>query len=584
MSLNSHAANSFDPTIKSKRVLIVTINRNYPLVSSISNGMTIVADLTGAGYPFDVVNFEWFITMNFDDSNDHDVIFLNGHTSPVGVEKVASKCKEAIRSGRKIFINGQLPYSQYDENGKQINKISFSEELFDLKFCTSLGYGRATVPKPYEKDSHITRKGIIFKRINTFLFQNPPQIKIMLGRYIIGFLTPNGGAIDGSSDYFLNLLDYGKVTSYLRHGHPAIIGFANDRINAQPIVSIEVHCDTTHNINSINRLEEMANQFQIPLTNLLVWSRSTDESNRRWNEAGNNQLMLIGSHSRTHPKFWSKVENIYDETIGALNDQRKSIPKTGNYFNFSGQMNPSMTQINELFDSGTIFGAKGSEPRMLGLPFNTPLKQFKGRPVWYFFWKILNRIFPAKEIQLLPTCEQWFSALSKTGTTPFCLSQTLWMDLKAIRGNKNYCELIKKSFFDNIKYGLYSYGGIHDYAMDRQSKQYRSQGTLLKDQIVAAISFFASQNAIFIPTETLIKRLWDFINGWIDYKILPDNSLKVTVNRKSSLANQVKIQSRNQYKPIAKGDSIVGQTLVDQMLYVDLKPEIQSTFIVKFET
>ena len=580
--MNSHNTNPFDSTTKSKRVLIVTINRNFPPVSSIANGMTIVSDLTGAGYPFDIVNFERFITMNFDDSNDHDVIFLNGHTSPVEVEKVALKCKAAIHSGRKIFINGQLPYTQYDENGRQIRKVFFSKELFDLKLCTSWGYGKATVPKLYEKDSYITCKGIILKRINTFLFQNPPQIKITLGQYIIGFLTPNGGAIDGSSDYFLNLLDYGKVTGYLRYGHPGIVGFANDRINAKPIVSIEVHCDTTHNINSINRLEEMANQFQIPLSNLLVWSRSTDESNKRWNEASNNPLMLVGSHSRTHPKFWQKVENFYDETIGALNDQRKSIPKTGNYFNFSGRMNPSMTQINELFDSGTIFGAQGSEPRMLGLPFNAPLKQFKDRPVWYFFWRVLNRIFPAKEIQLFPTSEIWFYALSQSSTTPFCLSQTLCMDLKAIRGNKNYCELIKKSFFKNIKYGLYSYGGIHDYAMDRKP-QCQSQGTLLKNQIVEAISFLASQNAIFIPTETLIKRLWDFISGWIDYKTLPDNSLQITINRKSSLANQVKIQSRNQHRPVAKGDCIIGQTLIDNILYVDLKPEIQSTFMVKFE-
>jgi hypothetical protein len=156
------------------------------------------------------------------------------------------------------------------------------------------------------------------------------------------------------------------------------------------------------------------------------------------------------------------------------------------------------------------------------------------------------------------------------------------MDLKAIRRNLNYCELIKKSFFNNIKYGLYSYGGIHDYAMDK-IPQCRSQGTLLKDQIVEAVSFLASQNAVFIPTETLIKRLRDFIDGWIDYKTLPDDSLKVTINRKSALANQVKVQSQNHHKPVAEGDSIIGQTLIDRTLYVDLKPEIQSTFMVKFK-
>ena len=581
--MNTPIANSSDSTAKSKRVLIVTINRNFPLVSPLANGMTIVADLTGAGYPFDVVSYDRFMAMHLDDSDDHDIIFLNGHASPLKVEEVALKCKTAIQSGRKIFINGHLPYYQYDQNGKQICKRIFSQELFKLESSMSWAHGKATIPESYQKDSKITCKGLLLKRINTFLSQNPPEIKLTLGPHIIGFLTSNGGAIDGSSDYFLNLLDYGKVTGYLRYGHPGIVGFANDRITGRPIVSIEVHCDITHNLLAITKLDGMANQFNIPLSNLLVWSRSTDDSNKRWNEVSRNPLMLIGSHSKTHPKFWPEVANFYDETTGALNEQRKSIPMTGHYFNFSGKMNPTVAQINQLFDSGTIFGAAGGEPRMLGLPFGKKQKHLKHKPIGNFIWRVTNRLFPAKKIQFFPTTERWFLALSQSSTTPFCLSYTIPMDFGAIRGNLNYCDLIKKSFYENIKFGLYTYGGIHDYAVNRQSKQHQSQGILLRDQIAEAFSFLASQRAIFIPTETLIKRLWDFVSGWIDYETKPDNSLQITVHRKSALANQIKIQSRNQQTPVAKGGCIVQQTLINNMLYVDLKPETKSTFMVKFE-
>lgn len=582
--MNTPITNSFDFTAKSKHALIVTINRNLPKVSPLANGMTIVADLAGAGYPFDVVSFDRFIAMNLDDSDDHDVIFLNGHASPLKIEEVVLKCKTVIQSGRKIFINGHLPYYQYDRNGKQIGKLIFSQELFNLKSSMSWGHGKAMIPESYQKDPKITCKGLLLKRINTFSFQNSPEIKIKLGPHIIGFLTPNGGAIDGSSDYFLNLLDYGKVTGYLRYGHPGIVGFANDRIIGRPIVSIEVHCDTTHNVHAITKLNDMANQFKIPLSNLLVWSKSTDDSNKKWNEVSRNPLMLIGSHSKTHPKFWPKVDNFYDETTGALNDQRKSIPKTGHYFNFSGKMNPTVTQIDELFDSGTIFGAAGGVARMVGLPFGIPHRHLKQRPIRHLTWRVFNHFFPAKKIQYFPTTEWWFLALSQSSTTPFCLSYTTQMDFGVIRGNLNYCDLIKKSFFENIKYGLYTYGGIHDYAVDRQSRQHQSQGILLRDQIADAFSFLASQNAIFIPTETLIKRLWDFVCGWIDYETKPDNSMQITAHRKFGLANQVKIQSRNQQTPVAIGECIVQQTLVNNMLYVDLKPETKSTFMVKFET
>lgn len=566
------------------RVLIVTTGRNVPAVNPSANGMTIVTDLTGAGYPFDVMTYDRFIHLKFDSSNRYDVIFLNGHTTPVPVESVSSKCAAALRAGRKIFINGIWPYTQYDTTGQKEESLWFCETLFDMNIVLSWCFGKASVPKDFEKDPIITRRGQFPKQMPTFHFRKPPEIQICIGRHLIGFLTSKGGAIDGDSDYTLNLLDYAKVVGYLRHGVPEIVGFANDRIQGRPIVSIEVHCDATRDIELVDQLEQVANKFQIPFSNLLVLSRATPACAQRWRIAGRNPLMLIGSHSRTHPMHWKKVEDFYGETIGAIAEQRQIIPQTGYYFNFSGGMNPTRQQIETFFPSDTVFGAQGGLQRVMRLPFARTWKDYNGRPVQRFIWRVLNRLFPPVEIQRMPTCKHWFEVLSTSSTAPFCLSQTLISDFATYKSKKRYDVLNQRAFLKNLKYGMYSYGFIHDYAFDNIYKKLHINGISLSDQILTAFSFFKARDAIFIPTELLIRRLRDFICGWISYQMLSPTQLQVTVYREQALANQVKIESRHQLNPVVSGPCVLEQKMIGNMLYVDLKPEVKSTFNVHFGT
>ncbi len=580
--MNDHVSNPPNHPPWKQRVLVVVADKAYSNIIPIANGITIISDLTGSGYPFDVITYERFCRLKFDISNQHDIIFLSGHTSSTGIQRVADKCKEAIHSGRKVFINGHLPYYQYDENGKRVDHIIFSEALFNLKCLTAWGYGKAQVPKAFEKDPDVTRKGSFPIRINAFEFSSPPTVRFTLGRHTVGFLTPQGGAIDGSSDYLLNLLDYGKIAAYLRYGHSGIVGFANDRIEGRPIASIEVHCDYSNLLNTIDTLEIFTKKYNIPLTCLLVLSKITEESRKRWNKAADNPLIYIGSHSRTHPKQWPEVTDVYSETTGALDEQRRMIPKTGNFFNFSGWMNPTTDQIDELYPSDTIFGAQGKGARMLGLPFGKPWTNYRDKPFRQIVWRLLNRLSPPIELQLMPTCKEWLEALSNSATTPYCLSHTLWGDYKAFRNNTNYTKMVKNGFRNNLKYGLYSYGYIHDYLLDKHIKKGQTQGVHLKDQITDAIAFLASQNVIFLDTESLIKRLHDFIGGGIHYKSKGPDRIEISVYRKSALANQVKIEKRDRGIPAASGDCILSQTLIGNILYVDLRPEIQSTFMVKF--
>lgn len=83
----------------------------------------------------------------------------------------------------------------------------------------------------------------------------------------------------------------------------------------------------------------------------------TPESIAKWNSI--NPLTNIGSHSRTHQGDWPPLD-ILHETIQAIADQEEPVPATINYFNFSGQQNPTRTQMEQLYATRTVFGANGT--------------------------------------------------------------------------------------------------------------------------------------------------------------------------------------------------------------------------------
>jgi len=566
----------------SKRVLVVTTEQDTPAIYAAQNGEAVITDLAAGGYPFDVVTYERFVNMAFDASDNHDIIILNGHTSPTPVILVAKKCQQALQSGRKVFINGHLPYSRYDKNGKVIERVTYCDKLYSVTYDQHWVCGGATVPEGIEKDPTITAVGLICKNVHTFSLDNPPEMTITIKRHTVGFLGAQGGAIDGSSDYLLSVLDYSKVVSYLRYGDTGIVGFANDRIRGKPIVSFEVHCDSTNDIIAIDAIEALANELQIPLMNLLVYEKLTRDSVARWNDVSGNHLLAIGSHSRTHPFDWPTVSDFYSETGGALALQRSQLSATRNYFNFSGSMNPTTSQIDQLYRSDVIFGAKGAELRQFRLPFGVPWHHYRHDLLKRLAWKTLIRIISPITVQVIPTNKDWFTALSRSSTTPFCLSQTLQNDYSAWRGQRNYLEEIKASFAMNRKYGLYSYGYIHDYMLNLRNEKFQTNGVHMSLQIKSALQYLKSQDVVFILTDDLIRRLRDFITGWIDYEITANGSYQVTVHRPSSMANQVKIECRENLVAIASGNSVLSQVRVGKMLYVDLEPAIESTFKVRF--
>ncbi|MCE5242540.1 MAG: hypothetical protein ABFD98_05300 [Syntrophobacteraceae bacterium] len=541
-----------------------------------------ITDLTAAGYPFDVVAYERFVDMSFGDSDAHDVVILNGHTAPIPVADVAAKCLRWLQAGRKIFINGYLPFTRYDDGGKQVETVEYGQELFDFTFDTHWVNGKAIVPEDLEKDREITSIGHFLSRVHTCRLKSQQDRSMTLNGHTIAFLTAKGGVVSGTSDYILNLLDYGKVVNHLRYGGTGMVGFANDRIGGKPLVSFEVHCDATRDLAAIDAVESLADEFRLPLLNLLVRDKITEAAAKRWNEASRNPFMAIGSHSRTHPQDWPSVSDFDDQTRGALESQRAIVPATGTYFNFSGAMNPTPRQIDDLYRSGTIFGAKGQDSRWAGHPFGVPWCSFWDSPLKSLARHFLSPLWPPREIQVMPTNLKWLIALSQTEATPYCLSQTLPSDFEVWESKKNYDEEIRKYFGQNVKYGLYTYGYIHDYANNTIYDKFRTRGVHLAYQIRSALTYLRSKNVEFIGTENLIRRLRDFATGWIDYDTLPDGWLHVTVHRENALANDVKVGSRNNMVPVASGESVTDQHLIGNTLYICLKPEVKSSFYVYF--
>lgn len=544
----------------SQRILIATTEQSDPVGyrGSPFNGEYIITDLVAAGYPFDVVTYGRFVSMPL---TDYDIIFLSGVTSPTLVSSVAAKCQTALQDGRKVFVNGMHPYERLGSGGNVLEFNRFTLSLFNvLDGGTKKVSGQPIIPGTIEKDSTVTADGVTNVNFRTFAFNTPPPITITIAGKCIGFLCPQGGTIDGTNEFGLHLLDYGKVASYLRFGTPMVIGFANDRIGGKPIASFEVHCDSTNIVNAINGLNQLSRDFSIPLVNLLVYSHLNSTAISSWNNL-NNPLMTIGSHSRNHPADWPSLtdSSFTAEAISVLSDQRAVIPSTGNYFNFSGSMNPTTAQIDQLYSTGVIFGAYGGEMRRWQLQSGQ----------WY-------------TTQRMPTWVGWLYNLSHSTTTPYCLSHTTNSDYNSWVSITDYEQDIKDCFGWNVRNGLYTFGFIHDYMMDTTSQWY-VHNVHMSQHIRLAMQYLLDNDACFIPADQLILRLRDYLAGQIICTWNQDGSATLTVNRPGSLANQIKVGFKDGATPIATGAPVISQRLAGDCLYVDLKPETSSSVQVHWE-
>ncbi|MHB9035556.1 MAG: hypothetical protein ACYC64_02735 [Armatimonadota bacterium] len=541
-----------------KRVLIVTNDTptKTPMYA-LNNGEYVATDLVASGYPFDVVTYSRFVNM---DLGCHDIIVLNGHTSPIPVSNISAKCTSALQEGRKVFINGDFPFMRYD-SGVRVEEVRYSCSLFNV---TSPGVryltGNKQLPASIEKNPIISAmsEGSFWYTAYNVPSNRSPML-ISTGGVTTGFLLPEGGAISGrDSSLQQSLLDYGKVVTYLRYPDNQIVGFANDRIEGKPVVSFEVHCDSSSDLVAIGRLDSVSQQYGLPLINLLVYSRLTPAAINKWNSLAN-PLMTFGSHTYSHPPDWPSLPSVLWETSNAIALQKQVVPGTKNYLNFSGSMNPTPAQIDQVADAGVVFGASGGYE----------MRDFK---------TISGSRY---SLQRLPTTQSWLQNLAECTNTQFCSSYTLPSDWTCWNESQDFTQTVELEYARNIKNGMYNFGCVHDYMFNPAGKYY-CNNVHMSSFILAALDYISKRSAKFVAADDLVLRLHDFQAGWIDHVVEPDGSTSISVHRPSGRANDIKIRRTNNNVPVASGASVLSQHLSEDFLYVTLQPEVNSTFSVRF--
>ena len=540
-----------------QRALVVTTDQYWsPRIATPYGGMYPFADLVGAGLPFDVRTYSRFLSM---DMSPYDVIVLTGNTSPVPVADVATRCEQLIAAGKKIFINGHQPFQRFTESGQLVEELYYADRLFGAaKGQYKMVNGIPVMPASLEKDPMITAVGGGYYYLSWFVLQNPAPIQVTIEDCLIAFLGPTGGALRGGGcEYEYNLFDYGKLVNYLRYGDGLIVGFANDRIEGLPVVSWEVHCHVPGGVSARNAVISLAERYGIPLDCLLVLG-GINAQTAAWWESVTSPLIAKGSHTRTHPNVWQWVPDVLYETTEALEDQRAMIPSTINFFDFSGDMNPTAAQMDQIYAAGTLFGGNGWHPRKCPTPDGTYI-----------------------HYQRMPTCQWWVDQMAACEQTPTWPSTSVDADNTAYNQGADFQQVIAEEFQQNVKYGVYTYGIIHDTYADVNATKFVN-GVPMCAYIDNTMRWLHDQGVRFIFTHDLIKRSQDYIHGQISYVSNPDGSITVTATRPNALINEIKVGFKGDLAPSASGSSVVSQHLAGECLYITLVPETTSTVQVQW--
>ena len=542
--------------VNCERVLILTTDQfNTPFVSTPYSGLYAFTDLVGAGLPFDVRTYSRFLTL---DLSPYDVIILNGHTSPVPVEQVAQRCEAAMAAGKRVFINGYRPYRCYDSTGTTYDEVYYADRLFGVpKGPDRLVTAVPVMPPSLQKDAELAALGVAGTYIGTFAPASPFSAEITLGGHVICFIGPDGGALKGHTEYEHNLLDYGKLVNYIRHGDATIVGFANDRIDGKPVVAWHVDCHVPSDPVAVDSLLSLAEQHGIPLDNTLTYQEITPAGAAKWNSV-TNSLMAIGGHSRTHPQDWPSLPDVLYESTEAIEDQRGLIPNTIDFFSASGAKNLTSAQLDQVYQTGVLFDGQGQGRRKCRAPDGTYI-----------------------DYQIMPTNAGWLRQLATCEYTPTWPAETTYSDNVIWNEQGDFQQSVSTHFQQNVKYGMYTYGYFHDTFLHPNTTKYVN-GIPMCVYIHNAMQWLHDQDVQFIFAHDLNARLQDYIAGDVDYVSNPDDSITITVTRPDSLANVIKIGFKGDQTPSASGASVVSQHLVGECLYVTLNAETTSTVQVQW--
>ena len=192
-----------------------------------------------------------------------------------------------------------------------------------------------------------------------------------------------------------------------------------------------------------------------------------------------------------------------------------------------------------------------------------------------------KRVIKPEPIHTMPINKSWIKMVIHGKKKKIYPSQTLMNDFSIFKSNKNYFEDTKRQIEENIKYGIYSYGYMHDYLF-KKKKKHETNGEPFFDQIEKTFAFLKEKGMKLIFTNDLVRMLNDYMNGRIQYKIINTHSMLVKIEREFATANFVKVWAGKNNKLTIESDSLVKKYTIGDYIYLDLLPETSSEIKLKF--
>jgi len=469
--------------------------------------------------------------------NDYDIIIFSGYSNPVDPEDMYLNMLTDIDAGRKLIFMNHYPFKQTYPNGTTL-KTYYKLSIVDMP--EDFPSGRFDSPSELTLvgnpgDSYL--KDADPSLSYAYYFSTLPESTIGWvkdkgsSRYFAIF-TDKGGWI---GEYSCTALHMGKVVAKIWWGKTdKSFGFSMNVMYGKQVFLWRVDADLSKQEAPLNWLSDLATHHSFKLSIGARGERITsDVIAEYWRDLATNELAKIGVHTFTHRRPIS-IRNITHEVIDTYELLLSYDIPTEKFFLGWGTSDWSWQQIKTLYDYGWTVIHSSREGYM---------------PDTYNINIIANFTVAPPLLGLTGRCD-W----------------NAWnLNFNFTKANIEYYMVRKQ---DHLPFLLLT----HDYIFYNES-YYNDYGPL-KDQIEAFFDWLGSQGVYSV----WITEYYDFFEDTFTAMISKTNNT-FTVTRPKAKANFVKIFVGDK-QTLAVGTSVLTQKKLDGWLYITLKSETTSTFIL----
>lgn len=483
-----------------------------------------------------VANVSSTSTYNSMNRSSYDIIIFSGYSNPVDPEDMYLNMLSDIDAGRKLLFMNHYPFKQTYPDGTTL-KTHYKLSIVDMpgdfpsgRFDSPSDLNLVSNPgDSYLKDADPSLS-------YAYYFSTLPDsaigwVKDESSGHYFAIFTDKGGWI---GEYSCIALHMGRVVAKIWWGETDRgFGFSMNVMYGAPVFLWRVDADRSREEAPLIWLSDLAIQDSLKFSIGARGGRITSDAIAGyWRDLATNPLVEIGVHTFTHQSPIS-AQNITHEVIDTYELMLSYNIPMERFFLGWGTSDWSWQQIKTLFDYG-----------------------------WTVIHSSREHIF-VDDIYNVNTIANFTVAPALFGLTGRC-------DWNAYNDNFNFTkaniEYYNKCREAHLPFLLLT----HDYVYHNES-YYNDYGPL-KDQIEVFFDWLRFQGVYSV----WITEYYDFFHDTFMARISKNNST-FTVTRPKAKANFVKIFVGNN-QTYAVGTSVLTQKIMDEWLYLTLKPETTSVF------